>query len=91
MSEKLPQAELKTPAVELDTLMPEPHTIGELPKFLFSSPSFRVVFYGTTLSLSLAFAASAMVYFEVIGPDQTHNPVLNGTAQKYFPELKADW
>lgn len=81
-------ADFKTPARTLDTTVPEPENISELPGFLFSSPSFRVVFFSTAVSLSMAFGASALVHFKIIGPDQTYNPLLNGVADKYFPELR---
>ena len=78
----------KTPPVELDTKVPEPDGIKGLWTFLHSSPSFRRVFYGTTGAFILAAAGTALVCSRVLGPDETHNPTLNGTAEKYFPELK---
>lgn len=76
----------------LDTSVPEPTQLRnredfkQLWKFLHSSPSFRRVFYGTTGAFMLAAAGTA--YVCVNGPDQTHNPILNGTADKLYPELK---
>ncbi|MCD8497310.1 MAG: hypothetical protein LRZ85_04030 [Alphaproteobacteria bacterium] len=84
--DKLKRIWPKAPPVELDTDMPEPENVSELPAFLHSSPSFRRVFYGTTGAMLLALAGTAYIYFN--GPDQKHNPVLNGTAEKLFPELR---
>lgn len=78
----------KTPEMELDTNVPEPEGIEGLWKFLHSSPSFRRVFYGTTGAFLLAAAGTALMYSRVLGPDESNNPVLNGTAEKLYPELK---
>lgn len=84
--------ENEIPPIELDTDVPEPQKLEtpedfeQLKKFLFSSPSFRRVFFGTTSAFLLAVAGTA--YVCINGPDKTHNPIHNGTAEKHFPELK---
>lgn len=76
----------KLPPIELDTKELPPEDGGSWKKFLLSSPSFRQMAYGT---LGAAFvAATATIWFIVDGPDQTHNPIVNGVVEKLYPELK---
>lgn len=91
MSDTENKAEPKTPPYGLDTTVLPPEKIRSLEElkeflwFLHSSPSFRRVFYGTSGAMLLALAGTAYVCAN--GPDQRHNPILNGTAEKLYPEL----
>ncbi|MCD8562610.1 MAG: hypothetical protein LRY54_00755 [Alphaproteobacteria bacterium] len=80
---EIKQQDIVIPLVELDTSVPEPgrENIQDVPKFLYSSPSFRVLLYSTTLSMSAVFAtAAAFVYLN------TATPAASADVQQPLPE-----